>query len=119
MKLSEMHDAVADLEARVEALQQDAVPLREQLGNIDRTLGKLGQEKGELLQQIKTARQSPRVSDHAVIRYLERKHGFSFEKVRKELLTPEVVRAMDAGADGVKVNGCTLKIKGRTVATCI
>ena len=108
-----------DLSTRIEALVDTAKPVREQLGNIDRQLSKLRAEREAVYQELKKASETPRCSDHAVIRYLERLHGFSFEHVRSQLLTPTVVAAMDAGVGSVKVNGATLKISGRTITTVL
>lgn len=60
---------------------------------------------------------APRVSDHAVLRYLERASGMDFAAVRHKLLTPNVVAAMKAGARAVKVDGGRLIIKDDTVVT--
>lgn len=51
-------------------------------------IGKLMQdlydERERLIEKKKWFDAQPRVSDHAVIRYLERKHGFSFEDYGKQ-----------------------------------
>lgn len=116
---SELREKVEDLDARIEALKATAKPLRDQCSNIDRTIGKLNAERAEHIAKLMELSEKPRVSDHAVIRYLERKYGFTFEDVRAEMLTPAVLNAMDAGANGVKLNGGTFKIKGRTVTTYV
>lgn len=116
---SDLRDKIDDLDARIAALKADSKPLREQISNIDRTISKLNGERLECLARLDELKQKPRVSDHAVVRYLERKYGFSFEDIRAELLTDAVRGAMDAGADGVRMNGGVLKIKGRTVVTYV
>ncbi|WP_343518136.1 hypothetical protein [Sphingomonas sp.] len=114
-----IREQIEELDARLASLDSDAKPIREQLGNIDRTRSKLSQQRTELREKLKEMEAKPRVSDHAVIRYLERKHGFDFERVRDELLTPTVITAMNLGAEGVKINGGTLKLRGRTVTTYV
>jgi predicted nuclease with TOPRIM domain len=114
-----LKEKVEELETRISALNDEAKPLREQLGNIDRQKSKLATERNQYVERIKELKEKPRVSDHAVIRYLERKYGFTFEDIRTELLTPTVVSAMNSGVESVKVNGTTLKIKGRTVVTVL
>jgi hypothetical protein len=57
------------------------------------------------------------ITDHAALRYLERHYGFDFEKVRKEMLTPIVAAAINAGAQAVKAHGGRMIIKdGRVVS---
>lgn len=58
-----------------------------------------------------------RVTDHAVIRYLERHYGFDFEKMRAQLDTPTVRLAAKMKARSVKFNGGRLIIENDTVIT--
>lgn len=98
---------------KIKRIQRDEVtPLVER---IDELSDKIGVKQDEL----NGIQKAPRVSDHAVIRYLERKHGFSFEEVRDGLLTQTVKQAMEVGASAVKVDGMTLKIRGNCVTTVV
>jgi hypothetical protein len=110
---------IGELAQRITALDADAKPVREQLGNIDRQRAKLAKDKADLERQLSSVSAEPRVSDHAVIRYLERMHGFSFEAVRKELLTPAVVNAMRSGVGTVRTNRGTFRLKDCTIVTVI
>jgi predicted nuclease with TOPRIM domain len=118
-KLSDLKESRDDLERRIDALTADSAPIREQLANLDRQRDKLRNELAGVKQRIAALSEKPRVSDHAVIRYLERRFDFDFEHVRQELLTPTVLAAMDSGIEGVKALGGTLKLKGRTVVTYV
>ena len=60
-----------------------------------------------------------RVSDHAVIRYLERYYKFDIDKIRQEILTPEHRLAIKAGAKRIKVNGIDFIICNNIVVTSI
>jgi len=113
----ELSTQVTDLSERLEKLEVEARPLREQLGNIDRTKHKLSEQLKEIRNKVDALKKEPRVSDHAVVRYLERIYGFSFEDVRKELLTPVVIAAMAAGVDTVKTAKGKLKIRENCVVT--
>lgn len=73
----------------------------------------------ELLAEKAKAAQKPKVSDHAVLRYIERHLRIDVENIRGQLLTPKVVSAMNAGCTGYKINGGTLKFSGKTVTTYI
>lgn len=59
------------------------------------------------------------VSDHAVLRYLERHCGVDVEAVRKKLTVAAIDKAVDFGCDTVKLgDGSRLKLKGDTACTC-
>lgn len=58
-----------------------------------------------------------RISDHAVIRYLERHYNFDFEGVRAKLNTEAVQMAGNMGARAVILPEGRLVIEDRTVVT--
>jgi len=82
-------------------------------------LVKLKQGKNQLEQKILFANEEPRVSDHAMLRIIERKAGYPVEELRKQVLTPEIIRAIEAGAKSVTIGDCEFKIKGKTITTVI
>lgn len=66
------------------------------------------------------------ISDHAVLRYLERSMGFDVEAVRNDM-KQQVVHGLDriekspelqADCSGVQSNGITFRIVGGVVVTC-
>ena len=78
------------------------------------------QEANLVLQKIeKLESLNPRVSDHAVIRYMERKLGQDFDDIRKIILTDEVKDAINAGAKSIKFDGMKLRVKDKCITTVI
>lgn len=61
----------------------------------------------------------PHVSDHAVLRYLERHYNFDVEGIRKEILTPERIASIKAGATSISVNNIKFIIDNNTVITAL
>lgn len=61
----------------------------------------------------------PVISDHAVIRYLERQHDFDFRKLKESLLTNAVKLGIRMGARSVKCDGGKFMIRGNKVTTFI
>jgi hypothetical protein len=62
------------------------------------------------------------ITDHAVLRYLERVWNVDVEAAKAEMLTagPMVDAAASFGCDTVKMgNGARLKLKGEVVATVL
>ena len=116
-KLASLKEREEELTAQYAKLVSASAPLRKQLGNADREIAQVRTDLATVQQDIRKMKEAPRVSDHAVIRFLERKHGFDFENVRKQLLSPAVIKAMEIGAQGVKIDGGRLVIKEKTVVT--
>lgn len=63
------------------------------------------------------------VSDHALLRYLERAKQYDIEAVREEMLTEKVLRAIELskqlGKCRVRVNGVRLVIKDGVIVTVV
>lgn len=58
------------------------------------------------------------ISDHAVLRYLERVYSVDIESIRREMNVPGLACAVKFGADTVKLGcGARLKLSGDVVAT--
>lgn len=87
-------------------------PAQRQISEIDTDLT-------ELYVKLSEVKKEPRVSDHAVVRFLERVHNFDFEDQREKLLTPTVLTAMKMGSGKVKCDGYSLILKGNTVITVV
>lgn len=47
----------------------------------------------------------PKLSDHAVLRFAERKYGLDVAKIKAEMLTPDVKAATMMGAKKVRIDG--------------
>ena len=59
------------------------------------------------------------VTDHAVLRFLERHHGIDVEAIRRQLNVPGIETAAAFGCATVKLgDGSRLKLKGNTACTC-
>ena len=58
------------------------------------------------------------ISDHAVLRYLERAHGLDVAAVKKHL-AGRAVNAIRLGAVGVQIEGVKLVIHNATMTTAL
>lgn len=112
MRLDELETKLAQLATELVAARAKVKPLAQAVSRIE-------QQVRETERQIEDARKQPRVSDHAVIRYLERKYGFSFERVRAEILTPDRVSAINAGATGISHEGVRFLVRDKTITTVV
>jgi hypothetical protein len=60
-----------------------------------------------------------RVSDHAVVRFLERVKGMDIEKIRREILSETVLAAIAMGARAVEIEGHKFTIVDGCITTCL
>lgn len=60
-----------------------------------------------------------RVSEHAVLRYLERVKGIDLNAIRAEMATPAVIAAISAGARSFIAPTHTIVIEGKTIITVL
>ena len=112
MSIDTLKNDLRDLDARLAGLRAKIKPLQQEVSRIEL-------ERQELLRAIEAALKEPRVSDHAVIRYLERKYGFSFDAVRAEILTADRIAAINAGAKSIKHEGVSFLVRDKTITTVI
>lgn len=62
-------------------------------------------------------RYRPHVSDHAVVRWLERIQGVDVDAIRERILDPKVRAACEIGATGIKIDGFEYVIERGSVIT--
>lgn len=63
--------------------------------------------------------QEPRVSDHALLRYLERVMGFDLDQLREKILSNGTKEAIEAGALRVSKDGCHLLVSKEGCITTV
>lgn len=114
-------DAQAKLgraEAEIEAVKAEmAARLAGASGDVQQLRTTLGQVRAEIARREALDAIVPTISDHALLRYIERVHGIDVDAMKAELLTPALVQAIKLGASGMKVADGTFVIKGSTVIT--
>ena len=114
---AELRDAIASIQQQLDKVAFASKPVRDQLSQLDKESARLKAERKRLEELLDAITDGIEVSDHALVRYLERRLGHDFDAIRKEMITPGVRAAVNVGAEGVKAHGGTFKIKGRTITT--
>ena len=110
-------ERIAELEFEIDQLLFATKPVREQLASLDRERAKLDNERIRLSKLREEMHSAIEVSDHALVRYMERKLGFDLEAIRSEILSEAVKCAVNSQAEGVKTADGVFKIKGRVITT--
>lgn len=114
---TELRDAIASIQRQLDEVAFASKPVRDKLSQLDKESSRLKAERKRLEDLLEAVTEGIEVSDHALVRYLERHLGYDFDEVRKAMITPGVRAAVNVGAEGVKAHGGTFKIKGRTITT--
>lgn len=60
-----------------------------------------------------------RVSDHALVRYMQRVKRFDMDAVREEILTPDRIIAIENGCTSIKIDGVSFKVMDGVVVTVL
>ncbi len=104
---AEIEAIKSEMATRLSGFQAEAQSMRSQLGQIESELSR--REARDAIE--------PNISDHALLRYIERRSGVDMDALRAELMTPALINAVKAGATGLKGPLGTFVIKGSTVVT--
>lgn len=59
------------------------------------------------------------LTDHALLRYIERKYNIDMDKMREEILQPNVIAAIKCGAKALETNGVKFVFDKRTIVTTL
>jgi hypothetical protein len=106
------------MEDELQVVSKDADRLREEVRTAQKALSRAENRRAELVMMLAPKMTCiVRVSDHALIRYLERKFNMDIESIRAEILTPDRIAAIKAGAKQIAANGIKFVVKDQTVTT--
>lgn len=87
---------------------------------LQNALAKLSKEMKRLKvtrAQRQTSNGKLQVTDHALVRYLERVKGIDTNRLRSSILTPKLCDAASAGASAIQLDGMIYCIKGNQLVT--
>ena len=110
-------------------LQSESFRIFKEIKNIDTEMEKLKQTKSDKelkLEEVKAKIEDIKadtiiISEHAILRYLERVKGIDLEEIQKEILpTPELRKSIATCGDGkYMVDEFALRIKKNVVVTIL
>ncbi len=97
---------IAPIKQMLEAANNRASALRDRIASLRREI-----------EQRRTPRAEPTVTDHALLRYIERVHGIDMDTLRRHVLSSTVREAIRLGASTVRHDGLDYKIANNAVVT--
>lgn len=98
--------------------------------NVDRDIAanrakarSLDHDLRELEERIKICRENKEqniiLTDHALLRYIERKYNIDIDKMRDEIMQPNVISAIKCGAKSIETDGIKFVFDKRTIVTAL
>lgn len=110
-------ERIGEIEFRIHEIAQAKRRISKEMSELDSESTRLKRE----LEALEAARAELRngvvISDHALVRWLERHHGMDLEVYRREMVSPALRDAVAAGISGLKTAQGTFKIKDGVVTT--
>lgn len=122
--ISVAREEISRLDIEVQQAEQKIIALKDQKAAEERTIAIKQSEVAQLAKALDLRSKKPTkivISEHAMVRYMERVIGYTPEDMRKQIL-PKTVEAMalSSGDGEYNVNGThTLKIKDGVVVTLL
>lgn len=106
----------SDLIKQVKQKKQDLEQAKLERTLVNQRVSRIEVELGMLEARLKFEQLEPTVSDHALVRYLERCLGYDIFEIKQNLLK-DVKEAINAGATRITKNGVTWVVKDKVVVT--
>ena len=121
-EIEDLRVEAAAVAARLSTQEDQAKALAISIRDDQRYLNQCRQRIAKLSAQLAAQEQNKevKVSDHALLRYIERAMGVDLDKFRADILTEQNRKAIEfAGDCTIKSGGVEFVVKNRTVVTVI
>lgn len=115
LPLNQLDAMVTRLELQKERLEQSIAEMKSERGRVIEDLTRARNALNKRSQKP----EGPRVTNHALLRFLERITQISVQDVERMILSADNVAAIEAGASRITANGITLVIKDKAVVTVL
>ena len=113
MPINELEALITRLESQKERLSQCVAEMKSERGRVADELSRAN----TALARRQTAPQAPKVSAHALLRFIERVLEIGVALIEQTILSPANLAAIEAGATRITVDGIGLVIKDKVVVT--
>lgn len=106
--IKEQVTTAIDFERHAHAARSEVARLQQQLNTLRDELDRRNRPAPE-----------PKISEHALLRYIERVHGVDLDLLRESILTPPIVAAIQSGASAVTVSGVKFIVRDNVMVTVL
>jgi len=115
LSVSELKAQRVDLNAKLERINSQIQELKISAHTLSQEVVRLDSEVARRIR----VEPEPRLSDHALLRYIERVYNIDIEVIKAKIMTPTVIQAIKNGATAITVEGARFKIADNTVITVL
>lgn len=113
--VTELQRRRTDLASKLERANASISALQIEAQNF---VGNIARIDAELARRLRPVLE-PRLSDHALLRFLERVLKIDVKELRTRILTPTIIDAIKAGASAVTVEGVKFVVEDNVIVTTL
>lgn len=110
---------IKDIQNAIELREDKINMLNKQVSFNRKELNELRKKLAVILVKLNSKPNNIQITDHAMIRYIERVLGVNVKAIKEKILTQTVLDAIKLGATSVTSNGAKLTIKNNTIITIV
>lgn len=114
-------ETIKSLNTRFSKLESEILLLRSEVTEANKKLHKKNNQLKEISEKIERYNLNPEVSEHAVLRYLERKFNLDMNDIKKQIMNDKLEKVIKTIGDGKYPigDGMTAIVTNKTVVTVI
>jgi predicted nuclease with TOPRIM domain len=114
-EIEDLRSKVETIHGRISEHQREMTALQGEVAQMEATRRSLLAE----VERRSRPAEDIHITDHALLRYVERVFGIDVDAVRREILTDGVARCIELGASTITVKGIQFRVRDRSIVTVI
>jgi hypothetical protein len=114
-EIENLKSKIETIHGRISEHQREMTALQGEVAQMEATRRSLLAE----VERRSRPAEDVRITDHALLRYVERVFGIDIDALKREILTDGVARCIELGASTITVKGIQFRVKDRSIVTVI
>jgi hypothetical protein len=114
-EIEALKSKIETIHGRISEHQREMTALQGEVAQMEATRRSLLAE----LERRSRPTEDVRITDHALLRYVERVFKIDVDALRQQILTDGVTKGIEHGASTITVNGIQFRVKDRSIMTVI
>ena len=114
-EIEDLRSKVETIHGRISDHQREMTALQGEVAQMEATRRSLLAE----VERRSRPAEDIHITDHALLRYVERVFGIDVDAVRRQILTDGIAKCIELGASTITVNGIQFRVKDRSIVTVI